>query len=609
MNHSISRTGLLASFQQLQKQFDQSLHTAQEQEQQFETLRTQFLEKIAGHLEQARRRVPKTSPIHDQVVGFVDAMKQTQALWDAAVAGREKGVKFRAGFEDSLLVFVNGKVKSGKSSLGNYMAWGDTDPTPERKDKTAPDLAPRYFSRDRTEVRGGDADREAERNREFRVGAVEATSSIQGFALPGLTWVDSPGLHSLNKDNENLARSYVEHADLILYTMKSDSAGRASDMEEVKGLIGKGKEVLLLINGSDDVDTDVDDDGAVVKNFVMKKADVRASQRDYVRSVLVQDCGAEVASSVHILSISAQYAQLSAEDPARFADSGMGDLFGILRRIACEDGLRIKRQTPIANLHTFLHDCHAGLQPYGKHLADLQAKLDEMKARSDKELDGVVHGAYAELQVFIDARFEQFEEQRAQGGLEAGLAELQEELNQQLRQISGKHLAGMFEEIMDGFASAVEQSYASSGMMDLPDFEVEKVTEKIPRIQSGTRKRNSLIGAALFGAVGFVFGGPAGAALGASLGGSAGGATGSSASTRYDEIELTVGDNLQQIRLAALRSGHATLDRQVRASAAALWNAIGKEVDALSMALSGEIARFDARLRKLIQANEKELKA
>ncbi len=608
MNHSINRQGLLASFQQLQGQFDQSLRTAKDYERQFELLRKQFLGNVEVLLNQARKRVPKTSPIHAQVVAFIETMQETQVEWDDKVTGRDKGVAFRAGFEDSLLVFVNGKVKSGKSSLGNYMAWGDTDPTLEHKRDVPRELVPAYFSTDRTEVRGGDVDKEAELKREFRVGATEATSSIQGFSLPGLTWVDSPGMHSLNQDNEALARSYVEHADLILYTMKSDAPGRDSDMKEVQSLVGKNKDVLLLLTGSDDIETDVDADGALVHKVVMKDPQRRAGQRDYVRGVLEEACGHAAASAIRIVSISARHAQRHADDPDEFADSGMGELCAILERIAREDAVRIKRQTPINNLLTFVRACQAGLQPYDSQLEALRTELVQMRERSGKQLNVIVHKAHAELQAFVDARFDQLEELRAQGGMDAQLGDLQQALNTQFREIARKNLAGMFEEIMDGFASAIEQSYASSGMMSLPDFEVEKVTEKIPRVQSGTRTRNSMLGGLIGGGIGLFLGGPAGAALGASIGGGLGGATGDSASTRYDEIELAVGDNLQQIRLAALRSGQEQLDTQIRASAAALWDALDKEVDALSGALSAELHRFGAGLGQLEQQIEKELK-
>ena len=38
-----------------------------------------------------------------------------------------------------------------------------------------------------------------------------------------------------------LAREYLDHADLILYTMKSDAPGRASDLTEIRDLIHNDK--------------------------------------------------------------------------------------------------------------------------------------------------------------------------------------------------------------------------------------------------------------------------------------------------------------------------------------------------------------------------------
>ncbi|MDZ4189225.1 MAG: dynamin family protein, partial [Hydrogenophaga sp.] len=365
MKKHISREGLLESFEKLQRQFDNSQTTAQDQERDFEAMRQNFMQRLSEHLADARKSLPATNPLKPQVLGFVDLMVKTQAEWDTKVAGREKGLGFRQGFGDSLLVFVNGKVKSGKSSLGNYMAWGHTDPDDELKRQVAARLVPHYFSHEKTDVDGGDTENEAQQRCEFRVGATEATSSIQGFKLPGLTWVDSPGLHSVKKENENLARDYVEHADLILYTMKSDSPGRESDLAEVKLLLGKEKKVLLLLTGSDDVEEDWSDEAdCLVSTVVMKDAQRRENQRAYVRKALEESCGAENAANIEVVSFSARYAQLNAGDSAAFSESGMGPLCETLHRIAQSDGVSIKQRTPIANMRTFLQSCHDGLQPY-----------------------------------------------------------------------------------------------------------------------------------------------------------------------------------------------------------------------------------------------------
>ncbi len=605
MSTTIRRTELLASFQELQDKFSNTLDWAKGQESAFDGLREAFLADVDKQLKRARKQLKKTHPAHGQLSAFIGLMEATKGEWKIKVLDRKRGVAFQEDFGDSLLVFVNGKVKSGKSSLGNYMAWGHTDPTPELKRQVARENAPDYFSRDQTEVRGGDGKGEAQDRREFRVGAVEATSSIQGFRLPGLTWVDSPGLHSMNPENGKLALRYVDHADLILYTMKSDSPGRESDVSEIERLVGKDKKIVLLLTGSDDIEEEPAPDGeTLVQTVVMKDAARCGRQVDYVREALEKACGPALAASVDIVPVSARYAQLHAGDPARLAESGMGTLFATLHRIAHSEGLKIKQRTPVANLYHFLQACHRDLGPYETLIAGFRQPLQEAKLRTDNRLNTVVHAAQAELQGFVDRYFERLEADRHGDGLATQLAAFQKALNGQMQETVKTHLADVFEQMMSGFATAIEDTYQASELVRLPDFEVQKVKEQIPRVQSGTRGRNSLIGSTLLGALGFFLGGPAGAGLGASIGGALGGATGNSASTSYSEIEVTVGDNLQEIRLQAVRQAQEALDTQIRGAAGALWRSVEEEVDGLLDPLAGTIRQFDTDLQALLRTIE-----
>jgi len=605
MSTTIRRTELLASFQELQEKFNNTLDWAKEQENAFDGLRKAFLVDVDKQLAQARKQLKKDHPAHGQLSAFIDLMESTKGEWKVKVLDREKGVCFQKDFGDSLLVFVNGKVKSGKSSLGNYMAWGHTDPTPELKRQVARENAPDYFSRDQTEVLGGDGKDEARDRREFRVGAVEATSSIQGFRLPGLTWVDSPGLHSMNRANGELALRYVDHADLIVYTMKSDSPGRESDISEIKRLVGQDKKIVLLLTGSDDVEEEPAPDGeTLVETLVMKDAARCRGQIDYVRAALQKACGAALAESVDIVPISARYAQLHDGDEARLAESGMGTLFATLHRIAHSEGLEIKQRTPIANLYHFLQACHVDLHPYETLIAGFRQPLQEAKLRMDKRLNTIVHAAQAELQDFVDQYFERLEADRHGADLATLLAAFQKALNVQMQQTVKTHLSDVFVDMMSGFATAIEDTYQASELVRLPDFEVQKIIERIPRVKSGTRGRNGLLGSVLLGAVGFVLGGPAGAGIGASVGGTLGGATGNSASTSYSEIEVMVGDNLQEIRLQAVRKCQEALDMQIRSAAAALWRSVEREVDSLLDPLAGTIRQFDTDLQTLMRLIE-----
>ncbi|PRD70569.1 hypothetical protein C6P61_00345 [Malikia spinosa] len=352
--HHADREKLFSSFQLLQSRFSIVLEQEKIHKNYFNVFFQNFMLRISNNLTLVLEKYQGGKKYDSYMIKLVDLINSFRDDLDKRLAELEQALRF----QDSLLVFITGKVKSGKSSLGNYMAWGYTDPDEELKQQVTPHQVPIYFSHENNAVDGGDAKDEAEQWREFGIGPTE---SIQGFKLPGLTWVDSPGLHSFKEKNEKLARDYVEHADLILYTMKSDAPGRASDLAEIQQLLGKDKKVLLLLTGSDDVEEDYDDEtDSLVQTVVMKDANRREKQHAYVREALRELANGSSDSRIanlEIVSISARYAQLNADDPAAFSESGMGLLYQILHRIAQSDSVRIKQRAPIENMCKFMSSC------------------------------------------------------------------------------------------------------------------------------------------------------------------------------------------------------------------------------------------------------------
>ena len=119
--------------------------------------------------------------------------------------------------------------------------------------------------------------------------------------------------------------------------------------------------------------------------------------------------------------------------------------------------------------------------------------------------------------------------------------------------------------------------------------------------RSGTKKRNSLLGTIGGGIVGFLVGGPAGAAIGAGLGGGPGGATGDSASIRYRDVQITVGDNLQDIRRKLLDTHCEALDVLLQKNSTNLWQEFDGNIKYLLKQLTAEIEQFDLELQNLFQ--------
>ena len=604
MSKGMSRQTLLESFGELKGQFDTSLAEAKELDDQFMALQKKFHQGISGHLLNAQEKIPKESPIRVQFEGFLAAVKRTDAAWQKNINCRDKGLQFRKGFNDSLLVFVYGKVKSGKSSLGNYMAWGQTDPDIHVKTATPADRQPSFFSHENTHAENGDSQNEALNRQEFRVGATEATSSIQGVRLPGLTWVDSPGLHSVNEQNGRLAKDYVEHADLILYTMRSDAPGRASDLNEIQELKTNGKEMLILVTGSDINQEDWDEVLDEIKVTVqMKSQETRRMQRDYIAKEL------GFINSDQLVSISARYAQEHANDLDKVVDSGMGQLFSTLHRISQQDGVRLKRNVPMRNFYQFIKICGDELAPYHQFITDLEATMVRVQTDVTKSMTNEIRAAQAKMRSKIEISFEEFVGLRNdEHRMNEAIRNAHRNWNELLQQVIGHALHEIFSKASERFKSAVSQTWHTSAL-SLPDFSVDKVTEMIP---SGVRKGNrGLFGGAgtLVGAgLGFLIGGPVGATVGSVLGGAAGGAAGHSAEVSTRSIEVITGDNFEQIREQTRTVYSEAIEKTIRAQADTSLTQLLADLQQTIRQLSQEIMDTQQGLDALKLAAEQKIR-
>lgn len=555
-----SRTELMENFAKLQDQFSQALSDAQRQDQKFKQSCALFKKNVISQLDYSLQNISDKNPLYPQIVAFKELLQERNIVWDEKIKQQDTGVHFRAGFNDSLLVFIYGKVKSGKSSLGNYMAWGNTDPTNELKQNTSNRFHPRYFSEKQTDVSNGDAKKEAEDKREFRVGATEATSSIQGFSLPGLTWIDSPGLHSINAKNGDLAKEYVEHADLILYTMKSDSPGRDSDLQEILQLYRADKKIILLVTGSDDTEADWDDEtDQPITRIIMKDKDRCFKQREYIRTALEKLPGLNGTSeNIEIISFSARYAQLFQDDPEQFLQSGMGQLFTEIAKVAQDEGVQIKQQTPMKNFKYFLSGFGADVQQYKQDLLEFNQPIERIQKSLPIKINECNRDIQNQMQQLIQNGFNQLETYRDdEDSMNIEYKKFASGLNKKFAQLLQDTQMNILNNVMNDFGNGVVQVIKNDHLLNLPEFKNEKRTEHVTdKIKCGTKNRNSGIGALIGGGLGavggFVIGGPFGASIGFSagsaLGGMAGSKTGSEAKVDYREVTVKVGDNFHQLQ-------------------------------------------------------------
>lgn len=494
-------------------------------------------------------RTPHPPEVAQALQTYFDQTAQVLQAWEKKVGMYDAGLSFRKQFGDSMLVFVYGKVKAGKSSLGNYVACGRSQPDQAWLEKLAQaGHTPRFF--------GGEKNVQFEEHvnfREgFRVGSQETTGGIQGFTVPGMTWVDSPGLHSVNSQNGELAQKYVESADLIIYLMNTAQPGRQTDLQELETLLRAGKRILVLVTRCDEVDMDVDDQGQIVRRQTMKSAKSRRDQENYVQGELAALCGklGITDADTDVLTISVAYAEDHGNTPQALADSGVQSLFDKLQGILQSDGIELKKQVPHQNLQAFYRLL---LAPEGalsvtrllvpiddalKNLVALEARLEIIRQRAHTLIESQFGQA---VDVLV--------EKHAQG---KNLKALERELQQALEEAIDAHYRTPMRELYRDALGTLTAVTLDMGLCMGLEFTDEYASITLD---------NSGKAAAIWGGVGslagslvgFLIGGPPGMALGGPLGGVFAGFAGSQMGGS-ETRNIYVGDNREQIKSKVLEN-------------------------------------------------------
>jgi GTP-binding protein EngB required for normal cell division/archaellum component FlaC len=329
---------------------------------------------------------------------ILEMYKSNCSVWCDAVNALIKGKEFINQFEKSILVVVFGNVNVGKSSVGNLIA-GVSDPD-SNKDNYEQDTrilkrflgdVPAFYEYDLAE---GDKTCGPTQKKDalFKEGHVETTSNIQYFTRnEGLTWTDSPGICSVNQKNGDLAKKYVEFADLVIFITTSSSPAKNDEVQELKKLFGKKKPVLILVNKSDQYEKD-EIDGKIVTYLMPKSSEDRKKQEDYIQN-LFRDEAMDVISEIDAISISTYLAMdaMRENNAEKFEQSGFPRLYEKLGKILEKDAIDLKMNAPRQRVNAMIDEIifggHLGSQridgihQYQEHLESLQKNV--IKAKSD----------------------------------------------------------------------------------------------------------------------------------------------------------------------------------------------------------------------------------
>lgn len=543
-------------YQELAKLQQEFVSIGDEAKQRMDKMQA-LIAKLANDIHQ--QRIDNKLPLAALLLANLASAKNAIAGFEQATQQHMFNTKFRDEFSDSLLVFVYGKVNAGKSSLGNLVAMH-----PASKTKA------QFFRYDEAGKARHQAELEELKAVEgFETKETEATSSIQGFRLPALSWIDTPGLHSMTPVNGKLAQDYIDAADIVLYVTSSDSPGRSTDAQEITDLITlRAKKVCVLLTKSD-VSEEDEIDGELVAVLKAKSSKVRAEQEQWVKQQLKDYLKQEASRIGDVISISVLLAK-----NGDWQASNLDVFYQLLNSQALKHAKALKQETPRLRFNSLLTQTLQGQQTDAPSLQQIKHLFEQLEKR-----------AYSEGQQLLAAQQTVWEaiETELRGivsnivdkhAASKNTAAIKNELETAFPELVKQHLMAEISQHIQQFNDNLPLSLQLNQAINLADK-----TESLSYTVSHSGK-----GAAL-GALAGAFLGPVGAVLGGLAGAAAGGAF-----NERKSKTIILGDNREEVISALLKDIEQEVNKMIQSALQQVHQGYFLPVEALAKNLLKQIS-------------------
>ena len=353
------------------RNFDEQIEIAHQQMQNTFLKISTADENIRSAIQNFQKNIEKLTITNDnryskELQNFLRKCQNNSQEWCASIDAFIDGREFVNQFERSILVVVFGNVNVGKSSVGNLIAGVVT---PDGKNDIKPDKermeeyfgpAPEFYEYDLAGSKKAQGARKSE-NLYFKEGYVETTANIQYYTRnKGLTWTDSPGICSVTKQNGDLAKKYVEFADMVIFVTTSSSPAKFDELQELKNLFSKKKKVLILISKSDKNRKD-EVDGKIISILCPKSDEDRKKQEQYAKEAFEREAGIEV-SDLDAISVSTLLALKGIKDQnvQEFDNSGFPRFLKKLGEICSKNAVELKMSAPRNRINSMIDELIKG---------------------------------------------------------------------------------------------------------------------------------------------------------------------------------------------------------------------------------------------------------
>lgn len=464
--------------------------------------------------------------------------------------------KFRSDLSNYFIVIIFGKVKAGKSSLGNFVA----------KNKLESQKV-EFFKYDEAGKKQAIKKLEEIEENSFATNNLECTVEIQGFKLDGMAWIDTPGLGSMVKENGDLAKEYIQSADYIIYPTSSDSPLQLDEREQLKELFEQNKKVSICITKSDYNDEDECEcgsedgcencNGGMVKVLKNKCLSKREGQEKFVKEEIYKLIPKDKEYILgDIFSISTHTAKkgLDSSDNELFEDSNIPKFYELLTDVIKDKASKLKADTPYEGLKSFIDFNILGsdIIKQNSSIKNIKLELESLEQvirESQERFEILKENSSNDLVSEIEFIISKYSSEINKSNSKEIFLQIDSEINKKMFEIIEKNIS----EILNNFDASFK---SLSTTFSSNEFIIDDVYESI---KVDTSARNKKIGAGILGViatigVGIATGGAsllvqAGATIVAgAAAGYAGGKLGEFSGS-LDEEKIVVGDNKEQILL------------------------------------------------------------
>ena len=476
----------------------------------------------------------------------LNILKNSSSKWIENFDKLLEKEKFRSDLENYFIIIIFGKVKAGKSSLGNFIA--QNRPKDEKVS---------FFKYDEVGKEQTIQKLEEIEDNSFNTNNLECTVEIQGFKLNSMAWIDTPGLGSMVEENGELAKEYIQSADYIIYPTSSDSPLQSDEISQLQELFEQNKKVTICITKSDKFERRKDsnskyikENGKIAKFLINKSFDDRTKQENYVREE-IEKINKNQSLLGNIISISAHTAKLGLEnrDEELLEKSNIPKFYELITKVVKEKSSKLKSKTPFDGLKSFIDNDVLGVNDNPLTIKIIREKINDLDNNINETLDRfntLIENIKSDISREVEAIVAQYYIKIDKHNSEEMFQNIDRDIADKISKIIEKNIRDAFENFsysLDNLATSISGD----------KFKIDDVYEEYTYT---TEERNKNIGSALLGlgatiGAGLLTGGGAWVVAGASIlaggaGGYVGGKIGEMTGSKH-KSKVNVGDNKEEV--------------------------------------------------------------